>query len=106
MYGRIVGLICLDIYRASSGSDIPDKYWHWIDPGVMAVIGSASLLGGVTRLTLAVTVIVVSVARLTLVVTVILVAVTRLTQAITVIVVGVTRLTLLSLLMWWKVSTD
>ena len=36
-----------------------DSTWQWLDPGVMAVIGAGSLLGGVTRLTLAVTVIVV-----------------------------------------------
>ena len=37
-----------------------DEIWAWLDPGVMAVIGAGSLLGGVTRLNLAVTVIIVS----------------------------------------------
>ena len=32
-------------------------YWAWIDPGVFSLIGAASFFGGVTRLTLAVTVI-------------------------------------------------
>ena len=35
--------------------------WAWLDPGVIAVIGAGSLLGGVTRLNLAVTVIVVKI---------------------------------------------
>jgi chloride channel 7 len=34
-------------------------YWAWIDPGVFSLIGAASFFGGVTRLTLAVTVIMV-----------------------------------------------
>ena len=34
-------------------------YWEWMDPGAFALIGAASFFGGVTRLTLAVTVIMV-----------------------------------------------
>ena len=36
-----------------------DEYWSWIDPGAMAVIGSASFFGGVSRLTMSLTVIMV-----------------------------------------------
>lgn len=36
------------------------RYWNWMDPGVFALIGAASFFGGVTRLTMAVTVIMVS----------------------------------------------
>ena len=37
------------------------SYWEWMDPGAFALIGAASFFGGVTRLTLAVTVIMVSI---------------------------------------------
>ena len=36
-----------------------NDYWQWMDPGAFALIGAASFFGGVTRLTLAVTVIMV-----------------------------------------------
>ncbi len=38
----------------------PTSYWAWMDPGAFALIGAASFFGGVARLTLAVTVIMVS----------------------------------------------
>lgn len=34
--------------------------WAWIDPGAMALIGAASFFGGVSRLTMSLTVIMVS----------------------------------------------
>ena len=40
-----------------------DVTWEWMDPGVIATIGAASLLGGVTRLNVAVTVIVVEMSH-------------------------------------------
>ena len=61
LYGRAIGIACLRIYKSATDNDFPDDYWRWIDPGAMAMIGAGSLLGGVTRLTLAVTVIIVSV---------------------------------------------
>ena len=34
-------------------------YWSWIDPGAMAMIGAVAFFGGVTRLTMSLTVIMV-----------------------------------------------
>ena len=42
------------------GVNIGDNYWKWMDPGAFALIGAASFMGGVTRLTMTVTVIMVS----------------------------------------------
>lgn len=39
-------------------------YWAWMDPGVFSLIGAASFFGGVTRLALAVTVIMVFIIAL------------------------------------------
>lgn len=36
-----------------------DPYWSWLDPGAMAMIGAVSFFGGVTRLTVSLTVIMV-----------------------------------------------
>ena len=64
LYGRIVGLAMIDIYEAVTGDPYPvGTDWDWMDPGLIAVIGSGSMLGGVTRLCLAVTVIVVSFSK-------------------------------------------
>ncbi len=37
-----------------------DRFWKWIDPGALALIGAASFFGGVSRLTMSLTVIMVS----------------------------------------------
>ena len=51
----------LELYELWSGEAYPsDPYWQWLDPGLIAMLGAGSLLGGVTRLTLAITVIIVS----------------------------------------------
>ena len=36
-----------------------DRFWKWIDPGALALIGAASFFGGVSRLTMSLTVIMV-----------------------------------------------
>ncbi len=36
-----------------------DPYWDWVDPGAMAMVGAVSFFGGVTRLTMSLTVIMV-----------------------------------------------
>lgn len=55
LYGRFVGLILVKILMYSGSHD--PQMWAWIDPGAFALIGAASFFGGVTRLTMAVTVI-------------------------------------------------
>ena len=41
----------------------PDQIvWSWIDPGAMALIGAASFFGGVSRLTMSLTVIMVKIS--------------------------------------------
>lgn len=56
-----MGVGILKLYELWSGEKYPqDPYWQWLDPGLIAILGAGSLLGGVTRLTLAITVIIVS----------------------------------------------
>ena len=51
----------LELYELWTGEAYPsDPFWQWLDPGLIAMLGAGSLLGGVTRLTLAITVIIVS----------------------------------------------
>ena len=56
-----MGVGIMKLYELWSGEKYPqDPYWQWLDPGLIAILGAGSLLGGVTRLTLAITVIIVS----------------------------------------------
>ncbi|XP_045194209.1 H(+)/Cl(-) exchange transporter 6-like isoform X2 [Mercenaria mercenaria] len=52
IYGRIVGRLMVSMFGLHQTG-----YWEWMDPGAFALIGAASFFGGVTRLTLATTVI-------------------------------------------------
>ncbi|KAL4234642.1 hypothetical protein ACF0H5_006283 [Mactra antiquata] len=52
IYGRIVGRLLVTMFGIHQTG-----YWQWMDPGAFALIGAASFFGGVTRLTLATTVI-------------------------------------------------
>jgi len=64
--GRIVGLLCNDIAAAgghgSSGAPpgvfLPPSPYEWLDPGVFALIGAGAFMGGVSRLTISLAVIV------------------------------------------------
>ena len=56
IYGRVVGRLLVDLH----GGVPEDRFWKWIDPGAMALIGAASFFGGVSRLTMSLTVIMVS----------------------------------------------
>lgn len=55
IYGRMVGLSMVYMFGVTKG----DILWAWIDPGAMALIGAASFFGGVSRLTMSLTVIMV-----------------------------------------------
>ncbi|NXJ75781.1 CLCB protein, partial [Trogon melanurus] len=56
LYGRIIGLILVSIFGVQT-----DEYGAWIDPGLFAAIGAASFFSGVSRLTISLTVIMVSI---------------------------------------------
>ena len=56
MYGRIVGRAMVDLFGIHN---IPGSYWSWMDPGAFALVGAASFFGGVSRLTMSLTVIMV-----------------------------------------------
>ena len=59
IYGRIVGRLMVSMFGIYTHAE----YWEWMDPGAFALIGAASFFGGVTRLTLAVTVIMVCIIQ-------------------------------------------
>ena len=57
LYGRVIGRVLVDLH----GGVPTDRFWQWIDPGALALISAASFFGGVSRLTMSLTVIMVSV---------------------------------------------
>ena len=69
--GRLVGLAAVDAAAArgagSAGAPpgvfLPPSPWAWVDPGAFALIGAASFMGGVTRLTLSLAVIMMEVSN-------------------------------------------
>ncbi|XP_018425385.1 PREDICTED: chloride channel protein C-like isoform X1 [Nanorana parkeri] len=58
LLGRIVGNILVYMFGVQN-----DEYRAWIDPGLFAAIGSAAYFGGVSRLTISLTVIMVEITN-------------------------------------------
>ncbi|CAL8466168.1 g5704 [Coccomyxa elongata] len=69
--GRIVGLIAVDVAAAGGhgsanaplGVFLPPSPWSWVDPGAFALIGAGAFMGGVTRLTISLAVIMMEVSN-------------------------------------------
>ena len=61
LYGRLIGITLVSMFGVMSVDSNP--YWAWMDPGAFALIGAASFFGGVSRLTMSLTVIMVSIHR-------------------------------------------
>ncbi|XP_064641031.1 chloride channel protein C-like isoform X2 [Lineus longissimus] len=55
LYGRMIGLSMVTAFGVHTKEVSP--YWAWMDPGAFALVGSASFFGGVSRLTMSLTVI-------------------------------------------------
>lgn len=53
-YGRVIGKLMVDLFGVHT-----EGQWAWMDPGAFALIGAASFFGGVSRLTMSLTVIMV-----------------------------------------------
>ena len=56
LYGRLIGRAMVDLFGIYTDEG---SYWNWMDPGAFALIGAASFFGGVSRLTMSLTVIMV-----------------------------------------------
>ena len=58
LYGRMVGCVFVDLFGIQT-----NKYWAWMDPAAFSLLGSVSFFGGVTRLTMSLTVIMVEITN-------------------------------------------
>jgi chloride channel 7 len=58
LYGRVVGVGLVSLFGVYTK---PAEYGLWMDPGAFALVGAASFFGGVSRLTMSLAVIMVSI---------------------------------------------
>ena len=58
LIGRLTGMLFLDLFVGRHNDFQPPSPWAWINPGVFALIGAGAFMGGVTRLTIALVVII------------------------------------------------
>ncbi|XP_028399217.1 chloride channel protein C-like [Dendronephthya gigantea] len=57
-YGRVIGKLMVDLFGVHT-----EGQWAWMDPGAFALIGAASFFGGVSRLTMSLTVIMIEITN-------------------------------------------
>ncbi|MEW5318605.1 MAG: hypothetical protein WDW38_009815 [Sanguina aurantia] len=59
--GRMIGLLTVDVAQSMGTSWDVDTFgpWTWIDPGAFALVGAGAFMGGVTRMTVALAVIII-----------------------------------------------
>ena len=63
-FGRAIGVCLVDVVRSMGGEDfLYQDTWAWLDPGALALLGSAAFFGGVSRLTVSLLVIMVEISN-------------------------------------------
>jgi len=63
-YGRAVGVVLAHVIGYCGGGDfLYTDTWAWLDPGALALLGSAAFFGGVSRLTVSLLVIMVEISN-------------------------------------------
>ncbi|XP_078602294.1 chloride channel protein B-like isoform X1 [Branchiostoma floridae x Branchiostoma japonicum] len=61
LYGRVIGQLLVTLFGVHYADG--NRYWAWMDPGAFALIGAASFFGGVSRLTMSLTVIMIEITN-------------------------------------------
>ncbi|XP_078683930.1 chloride channel protein C-like isoform X1 [Branchiostoma floridae x Branchiostoma belcheri] len=61
LYGRVIGQLLVTLFGVHYADG--NKFWAWMDPGAFALIGAASFFGGVSRLTMSLTVIMIEITN-------------------------------------------
>jgi chloride channel 7 len=50
IYGRLIGYLTCLIFEKLTLKDSEEEQWGWMDPGIFALLGSASFIAGTSRL--------------------------------------------------------